>query len=103
MDAQSHYQLMHRGIAQRAARTRWIAIIGYLIYGLFVWTAALSAFPQIEQWGLALLFWPAYLLLTWSMMTLMAAKRRPRWWGFVGLLGPISLLLYFVPEQQKGH
>ncbi|MAZ45014.1 MAG: hypothetical protein CMF48_07565 [Legionellales bacterium] len=89
--------MIEQQLAFKARRYRYWACLGWALYGVLVWVPSLSdAIPYIQSIQF-IVFLFAYLLLTWSLMILMAAKRRPRWWGYFGLLGPVGLLLYFVP------
>lgn len=90
--------MIEERFAARARKARFWACLGWALYAALVWVPS----PQLN-WLLEaaqlLTFLFAYLLLTWSLILLMAAKRQPRWWGYLGLLGPVGLLLYFVPSR----
>lgn len=92
--------MVEESLFKRARRYRYISCLAYLLYGGLHWSSLSPFSSGINHAIEYAVFCVAYLLLIWSLLLLMAAKQRPRWWGYLGLLGPIGLLLYFIPRYK---
>ena len=91
-------------IEKMIAHRAWWHILSasglYAAYGLIFHFQILVQYEQADFIQTAF-FWAGYFQLVWGLKQLMASRRRPRWWGLLGLLGPVGLLLVVVPSGQE--